>query len=74
MTPHPRLRVVSEETQSAADMLRELVPEMIRAEETAAALRALVESWRRQLARERGVAFVREEHVRREFGEGNTNA
>jgi hypothetical protein len=49
-------------------MLADLVPELIRAEETAAALQGLVDSWRRKLAQKRGVAFIRDERVRQEFG------
>lgn len=65
-----KLSLVADEppTSTAEEMLAELVPELIRAEETVAALRGLIDSWRRHLANERGVAFVREEHVRREFG------
>jgi hypothetical protein len=67
MTIRQNLKVVPA-ASTAAEMLAELVPELVRAEQTAAALRALVGEWRRQLARERRVAFVREEQVRREFG------
>lgn len=49
-------------------MLAEIVPELIRAEEVTAALRGMVDSWRRQLAKKRGVAFIREERIRQEFG------
>jgi hypothetical protein len=51
-------------------MLGELVPELIAAEEHAAALRGLVDSWRRQLANKRGVAFIRPERVIEEFANG----
>jgi hypothetical protein len=49
-------------------MLAELVPELLAAEETVAALRNLVDSWRRELATKRRVAFIRPEHIRSEFG------
>jgi hypothetical protein len=72
MTARPKLHIVADGKPAAApaaqEMLAELVPELIKAEETVAALRGLVDSWRRRLADERGVAFVREEQVRREFG------
>lgn len=48
-------------------MLATLVPELIRAEQKKAALHELVSIWRRKLAAARGVSFIREEAVRREF-------
>lgn len=70
-----RLRVVSGAKPPAKpkmpdpdDMLSQLVPELLRAEETAAALRDMVDNWRRRLAAKRGVAFIREERIRQEFG------
>jgi hypothetical protein len=72
----PNLTVVAGERPRAARktaepeaMLAELIPELIRAEETVVALRGLVDSWRRVLATKRGVAFIREERVRQEFGQ-----
>jgi hypothetical protein len=68
----PKLHIVADDEPAPAspaeEMLAHLVPDLIKAEEIVALLRALVDSWRRELANERGVAFVREEHVRREFG------
>jgi hypothetical protein len=72
MTTRPKLHIVADDKPAAAsaaeEMLAHLVPDLIKAEEIVALLRGLVDSWRRELANERGVAFVREEHVRREFG------
>lgn len=72
----PQLRVVKgapvHDTRKAPDpeaMLAKLVPELIAAEENVAALRALVDSWRCALARQRGVAFIRQERIRQEFGQ-----
>ena len=50
-------------------ILAEIVPELIKAEETVGALRAMVDSRRRELAKKRGVAFIREERIRQEFGQ-----
>jgi hypothetical protein len=69
----PELRVVEKTPAAHVDrqpeaMLAKLVPELIEAEQDVAILRMLVDSWRRALAAERGVAFIRDEAVRREFG------
>ncbi|HVM38325.1 MAG TPA: hypothetical protein VM265_08065 [Sphingomicrobium sp.] len=65
----PRLRAVDESPNpmTAEAMLRQLVPELDRAESVARRLRAMIDAQRRRLADERGVAFIRPEHVRREF-------
>jgi hypothetical protein len=55
---------------SPADALAEIVPELLAAEREVVRLRRLVDEQRAKLARARGVAFIREEHVRREFGGG----
>ena len=51
------------------DILREAVPDLIRAEAAVAALRRTIDEQRRALALKRGVAFIRPEHVRREFAQ-----
>lgn len=70
--PRPDLRVVKESAalvdREPEAMLAHLVPQLIEAEQDAAMLRMLVDSWRRALAAERGVAFIREERIRQEFG------
>lgn len=55
-------------TSFAEDMLRELVPSLQRSERTSARFRQLIDEQGRKLARERGVAFIRIEHLIREFG------
>lgn len=68
------LRVVASEPtdrQSNTDpetMLAALVPELIAAEKQVARLAGHVAAWRQLLATQRGVAFIREEQVRAEFG------
>lgn len=52
---------------SAAAALAEVVPEMAALEQRMAATRRRFDQLTRALARERGVAFIRAEHVRREF-------
>lgn len=49
------------------EALRMILPELIGMEQAAAALRRQVDHERSRLARKRGVAFIREEHVRKEF-------
>lgn len=61
------LKTKARQAPAPEAMLAELVPELVAAEQNLAAVRALVDSWRRALAVKRGVAFIREEHVRREF-------
>lgn len=48
-------------------LLADLVPQLAAAERKVASIRARIDQARRDLARKRGVAFIREEHVRREF-------
>ena len=69
MTAVRRLHAVEQppEPLPAEDMLRQLVPELERAEAAVRRLRALVDAERRRLADERRVAFIRPEAVRREF-------
>lgn len=64
------LTLVREEPSPAEDMLRELVPGLIEAERAVARYRQLIAEQGRALARERGIAFIREEALRREFGRG----
>jgi hypothetical protein len=65
----PKLAVVPkpERVPTTAERLAEVVPELIAAEVLVAQLRAMLKSLGRELAVERGVAFIREEHLRREF-------
>lgn len=51
------------------EALTEIVPELAAAEATVARLRNRMDEARRLLAFKRGVAFIRAEHVRREFAE-----
>lgn len=53
---------------SPEQALAELVPALLEAERKVAALRNQVDAERRRLAVKRGVAFIRPEAVRREFG------
>lgn len=64
------LRVVSpaDEPPTAAEALARLVPELIEAEAVVARLKRQLDVERVRLAKGRGVAFIREETVRREFG------
>lgn len=57
-----------EPTSFAETMLRELVPSLQQSERTSADLRRMIAEQGRNLARERGVAFIRVEHLVREFG------
>lgn len=51
----------------AGAMLAEIVPELIAAEQTVAALRGHVDAWARRLAESRGIGFIRHERIRQEF-------
>ena len=51
------------------DLLREIVPDLAQAEEHVRRLRAHLAEQGRALAKSRGVAFIREEQLRREFGQ-----
>jgi hypothetical protein len=66
------LRVVApaDEPLTAAESLAQIVPELIEAEAVVALLKRQMDAERVRLAKERRVAFVREEQVRREFGRG----
>lgn len=50
-------------------LLIEIVPQLLEAEEAVRRFRNLLRTETRLLAQERGVAFIREESVRREFGQ-----
>lgn len=64
-----KLHVVEQQPATASERLAEIVPELIAAELLVVQLRMSLKAMGRQLAVERGVAFIREEHLRREFGE-----
>lgn len=51
-------------------VLAELVPALAEAEAGAASLRRQIDAQRCRLARKRGVAFIRPEHIKREFANG----
>lgn len=55
-------------TSFAESMLRELVPSLQQSERTSTDLRRMIAEQGRKLAQERGVAFIRLEHLLREFG------
>jgi hypothetical protein len=64
-----RLAIVAAPAElSPAEALADIVPKLIAAEAEVARLTRLMNAERKRLAQERRVAFVREEHVRREFG------
>jgi hypothetical protein len=63
-----RIIILTEQPRTAAESLQQIVPELIEAEGVVARLKRLMDAERVRLAKERGVAFVREEQVRREFG------
>jgi hypothetical protein len=48
-------------------MLSQIVPSLIEAESVVARLRSLMSEQSRELAKERGVAFIRPEQLRAEF-------
>jgi hypothetical protein len=50
-----------------AELLAQIVPELAAAEAVVARLRQMMDEQRRALAKERQVAFIRPEHIRREF-------
>jgi hypothetical protein len=58
-----------EPTSFAETMLRELVPSLQRSARPPAWPRQLIAELGRRLAQERGVAFIRVEHLTKEFGE-----
>jgi hypothetical protein len=59
--------------KGAAEMLGFIVPALKDAERTVARLRHMMDRERLRLAEERGVAFIREEQIRKEFGEEEAN-
>lgn len=68
MTARPNLRVIPDEPEpQPEEALAKLVPELMAAEAKVARLRNALDVQRRRLATKRGVAFIRPEHVRREF-------
>lgn len=66
-TAKPRLAVVREEP-SPEEALRSIVPDLSAAEAEVARLRNALAVNGRLLAKSRGLAFIREELLRREFG------
>lgn len=63
-----RLALVAHQPRTPEDLLAEMVPELIAAEAVVADLRGLIAEQGRALARKRGVAFIRPERLRAEFG------
>lgn len=63
------LHVVEREPLGPGQMLRIVMPDLIEAERVVARLKQIVADQGRKLAEERGVRFIREEHLRREFAE-----
>lgn len=64
----PKFRVVGEDEPSPSELLAGIVPELVKAEREVARLRNELALAGRLLAKQRRVAFIREEHLRREFG------
>jgi hypothetical protein len=70
MSGRAKLKVVADETPVGPDeLLAVYVPALIEAEREVARLRRSVIENGRALARIRGVAFIREERLRTEFGQ-----
>lgn len=72
MKPQSALHLVTPAAapvEEPEEVLAELVPQLARAEAEAASIRSRIDEQRRRLAVKRGVAFIRFEHVRREFEE-----
>lgn len=67
MTRHLTIVAPEPERVEPEAALRELVPELLAHERRVADLRNRLNDERRRLASKRGVAFIREEAVRREF-------
>lgn len=69
MTAPRKLALVSPEPERVEPeaALAEIVPDLLAAERSVADLRNRLNSERRRLAEKRGVVFLREEVVRREF-------
>lgn len=68
MTAHNLKLVPPDPEPQPEELLADLVPQLAAAERKVASIRARIDQARRDLARKRGVAFVRHEHVVREFG------
>lgn len=64
------LAIVAPQPEQPEEALGALVPALVGAERRVAVLRQQIDQERRRLAVKRGVAFIREEAVRREFGHG----
>lgn len=62
--------VGDDEPSTAASLLGAIVPSLISAEDAVAKLRQLMAETGRELAKERGLKFIREEQIRMEFGNG----
>lgn len=69
MTAHPLRIVTPDEPESPEDALARIVPLLLAAEAEVARLRNVLDAERRRLAVKRGVAFIRAERVRAEFGQ-----
>lgn len=54
------------------DLLKVIVPDLLEAERVVSALRRHMVEQGRLVAKERGVGFLREEQLRREFGESHS--
>jgi hypothetical protein len=67
----PKLHLVESgpEPSEARILLSQIVPTVAMLEKTLARMRHHQTVWSRQLADERGVAFIREEQLRQEFGQ-----
>lgn len=68
MTARPLRIVTLDEPEAPEDALARIVPQLLAAEAEVARLRNALDAQRRRLAVKRGVAFIRAETVRREFG------
>lgn len=68
----PTLVVVGDVERSTAESLLDaIVPSLINAEDAVAKLRQLMAETGRELAKERGLKFIRPEQLRAEFGGRN---
>lgn len=65
---HVTIDVVGPEPEQ---LLASAVPSLILAEQILESMQRLVDQQTKRLARKRKVAFIRPEHIRREFGGGN---
>lgn len=64
----PALHLVEPVDRTPEQLLAQMVPEMLAAEQVVISLRRLVAEQTQALAKVRGVKFIRPEHVRQEFG------